>query len=70
MELHESIYVVAIALSLCILVTIEVKGIMPSLRDSTLLENVVRKKMNYDIITNDKGETVSSQFLSSPIQPV
>ena len=26
MELHESIYVVAIALSLCILVTIEVKG--------------------------------------------
>ena len=70
MELHETIYVVAIALSLCILIAIEVRGIVPFLKDSSLLENVMKKKISYNIVLNDKEEAVSSHVLSSPIQQV
>ena len=68
MALNESIYMVAIILCLCVLVSLEVRAMLPSLRESAIIEQYARKKRSFDIITNDNGESVASQPLSSPIQ--
>ena len=66
MALNESIYVVAIVLCLCVLVSLEMRAVLP--RESAIIEKYTKKKLSYDIITNDNGEPVVPHSLSSPIQ--
>lgn len=68
MALNESIYVAAIVLCLCVLVSLEMRAVLPSLRESAIIEKYTKKKLSYDIITNDNGEPVVPHSLSSPIQ--